>query len=127
MIFEGDIRPAFSEFIFITAVKWFYNAYKDMWISQYTKINIFLTSCIEEGGSLVKFFSRPVALDVLLGIIDATEHLHRHDGGAHYVPVTDDLYLLTGLEYPNQSGHKYFDVQEGRSAVFFVLAPALKK
>lgn len=40
-----------------------------------------------------------------------------------YLSVTGSRYLLTDLEYPDQTWHKGFEVRNGESPSFLVLVP----
>lgn len=76
---------------------------------------------MDNGDIRVKFTKRLAALDVRVLRIWALKALNSSGDKMLYVPKIGGRYILTGGDYPDQTGSSRFEIREGRSPRFFVV------
>lgn len=76
---------------------------------------------MENGESCLKCARRRAALGMWAETIGALMSLDKAGDKEYLLPVTGGWYVLTGRDFSNQTGHKNFEVREGRSPGFLVL------
>lgn len=93
----------------------------DQVIVRYMSTNRLLRSYMEKGESRDNFAKGRAALLVWLGMIGDRISFYIAEKEEIYLSVTADRNLLTDRECPDQTGHSYFEVREGRIRKFVVL------
>lgn len=81
-----------------------------------------MTSYLEKGKSRIKIARKQATFDVWLDTTGSVISLDLPRNDKLYLPVTGGPYFLTGLDCQNQSEHSDFEVREGRSTRFFMVA-----
>lgn len=92
----------------------------------YTSTNRMLTAYTKKSESRVQFARRRAPLAVFITIIRAKMASDNSGNKKLYPPLTAGRYILTGSNCLDKSGHKDFEVWEGRSSEFLCSFLGLK-